>query len=185
MKFTSFFSVAPLFALSLGADIDVLRADATALAYTCATFGTRVTAFPVDIGAGSVQAVQGIAEASAQVVVALNRFVVDASALTGPVTEADGLALVDFLSPVGQGYIATLLALQGRKPAIAALPSLGVVNALSLIRQALTVVKGGSQAFKDAMAQRAFIESALEAWIALADSVIDQETATIAFFASV
>ncbi|KAG6906197.1 hypothetical protein DXG01_015268 [Tephrocybe rancida] len=186
MKFATFFTLASLSALALGADIDTLRADGAALTNSCTTFGTQVAAFPTARGAGTLLAVQGIATSSAAVVAALSKFSADAATLVSPISEADGIALVETLTPVGNGYIVTLQNLRDRKAAIEAITTLpGLPDALVLVQQALALVKTGSDAFKAAMAQFAFTGAALDGWNALADSVINEEVITINFYNSV
>ncbi|KAG6910480.1 hypothetical protein DXG01_010405 [Tephrocybe rancida] len=184
MKFTSFCALASLTLSTLGVDVTTLRMDATSLANSITTFEDKVSSFPSGIGLGSVVAAQQIVSTSAQVVMAANSFIRDAVTLTEPVPESDGLEIVRFLDTAAQVYIRAMRALQARKDAIDALPSLGPVNAALAVRQALKLVNRVANRFKATLAQYAFTGAALDEWIAAADRVIDEQVATIDLFAS-
>ncbi|KAG6914254.1 hypothetical protein DXG01_001445 [Tephrocybe rancida] len=202
MKFARFLALASLAVSALGADINTIRVDVASLANSSAVWRNKVLSFPVAIGRGTVVAVEvrlsvyqyvrsqrlncciykSISTASAQVVTALEILIRDAAALPGPLAVADGLALINLFNPVAQGAIDTLHALQARKEAIAALPIVGSLNALLIIRQALELGTNTTETFRDAFARYVFTGEVLNAWNSLAESVINEERATINFY---
>ncbi|KAG6918450.1 hypothetical protein DXG01_014327 [Tephrocybe rancida] len=175
MKISTFFTFASLSALALSADIDTLRADTTVLVGSGAAFASQVAAFPTTPGSGTILEVQNLVAAFDQVAAALDGFAADAKTLASPISEADGLALLQDLTPGGNRFIDALQDLQARKQAI------GVIG-LVAIQDALDSVFPHSTAFRAAMAQYVFTGAALDAWNALSDSVINEEIVTILFF---
>ncbi|KAG6906586.1 hypothetical protein DXG01_013072 [Tephrocybe rancida] len=212
MKFTIFIALASLSASAFSANVDTFRADVQHLADTATTWGNSVLAFPRTIGLKTVADVQKIALNSGIVVDDLRKLILDAAvgmfpflsietcsrvrmlhhqSVTTPLAVADGLALVALFNPIAQGAISVLQALQDRKAAIAAVPSLGPINALVIMREAVTLATTTTLAFKAAFAKSVFTlyfglqADALDAWILLCDSVIKVENATILLFNSV
>ncbi|KAG6918451.1 hypothetical protein DXG01_014328 [Tephrocybe rancida] len=184
MKFAAFFTFASLSSLALSTDFDTLHADGKALADIDTALGTQVAAFPTTPGSGTIFPVLEIVATLSKVVAAKGTLIADAVNLASPVSKANSLALVEFLTPVGDDYITTLRALQARKAAIAAIPRSLEVDALVLIQQELAVVKTMSYALEAAIAQYALTGAALDGWNALADRVIDEEIATITCYNS-
>ncbi|KAG6910484.1 hypothetical protein DXG01_010409 [Tephrocybe rancida] len=163
MRFTRLFALASIqVAISaLGADIDILLADAKALFNGATAFESGVSAFPTTIGLGTLAAVRN---------------------LEAPLSEVDGLRVVAALDPVAQIHTRALQALQARRDAIAALPSLGPISAINAILQALGLVKKTADTGRAALITYAFTGAAIDAWNDLVDDAIAQLDNTINFF---
>ncbi|KAG6839770.1 hypothetical protein C0991_011823, partial [Blastosporella zonata] len=182
MKFTSFFALASVCVSVFGVDINTLREDGAALANSCAAFGNQITAFPERVNLGNAFQIQQIAIAAQTVVSDLNKFVLDAAGLGGAVSVSDGLDFVHELTPIGEGFIVSLQALQDRKAAIAAIP---LFNGVLAVHTFLDLVKTGSDAFKAGLGQYVFVGDALDAWNTIAGAVVDKEVETIGLFVGV
>ncbi|KAG6910477.1 hypothetical protein DXG01_010402 [Tephrocybe rancida] len=163
MKFTTFFTLASIaVASALGANVDILVADASALVDAATAFENGVSVFPTTIGVGTFSAVQD---------------------LEAPLSEADGLQVVAALDSVAQIHTRALQALEDRKDAIAALPSLGLISAVNAILQALRLVKKVADTASCNANQLLMLQgAALDAWIAIHDAAIAQLDNTILLF---
>ncbi|KAG6914738.1 hypothetical protein DXG01_015688 [Tephrocybe rancida] len=87
-----------------------------------------------------------------------------AISLRAPLTADDGLALVALFDPIAQDMISALQVLQDRKAAIAAVPSLGPINALVVVRESLALWANTTLTFKAPFAKSVFTADALNVW---------------------